>query len=64
MAVLLQAADGTQRRLHGHSGHLITTLVLDRHSDASLITKDKYLFDRFSIKAKLVAANSVGTVSI
>jgi xyloglucan:xyloglucosyl transferase len=54
---------GDVRADYDDSGHLITTLVLDRHSGASLISRDKYLFGRFSIEAKLVGGNSAGTVS-
>jgi xyloglucan:xyloglucosyl transferase len=74
LAALLQAGEGTWlddtfktrgdvRADYDDSGHLITTLVLDRHSGSSLISKDKYLFGRFSIEAKLVGGNSAGTVS-
>lgn len=54
---------GDVRADYDKSNHLVTSLVLDRHSGSSLISKEKYLFGKFSIEAKLVAGNSAGTVS-
>ncbi|TVU42055.1 hypothetical protein EJB05_08439 [Eragrostis curvula] len=54
---------GDVRADYDKSGRLVTSLVLDRHSGSSLISKQKYLFGKFSIEAKLVPGNSAGTVS-
>ncbi|KAK3123025.1 hypothetical protein QOZ80_8AG0622630 [Eleusine coracana subsp. coracana] len=54
---------GDVRADYDKSGHLVTSLILDRHSGSSLISREKYLFGKFSIEAKLVAGNSAGTVS-
>ncbi|XP_062191034.1 xyloglucan endotransglycosylase/hydrolase protein 8-like [Phragmites australis] len=57
------ATDGDVRVDYDASGEQVASLILDQHSGAGFISKQKYLFGEFSVQMKLIPGNSAGTVT-